>query len=53
MATQRDIVAYLKYTIDEDNVDFEKIHKMITKIINNRGPMEEHIVIYKQHECVM
>ncbi len=33
MATQRDIIAYLKCTIDEDNVEFEKIHKMITKTI--------------------
>ncbi len=53
MATQRDIVAYLKCTINEDNLEFEKIHKMITKTINNRGHVEEHVVIFKQHECVM
>lgn len=53
MVAQRDIVAYLKCTIDEDNVEFEKIHKVITETINNQGALEEHVVIYKQHECVM
>jgi hypothetical protein len=37
MATQRDIVAYLKCIVDEDNVEFEKIHKVITKWVNCKG----------------
>jgi hypothetical protein len=35
VVAQRNIVTYLKCTVDEDNVEFEKIHKVITKIINN------------------
>ncbi len=53
VVAQRNIVTYLKCTVDEDNVEFEKIHKVITKIINNWGALEKHIVIYKWHECVM
>jgi hypothetical protein len=35
MVAQKDMVVYLTCIVDEDNVEFEKIHKVITKIINN------------------
>jgi hypothetical protein len=53
MAAQKNIVEYLKCIVDEDNLEFEKIHKMITKTINNQSVLEDNVIMYKQHECVM
>jgi hypothetical protein len=46
---QRNIVVYLRSTIDEGNLEFERVHKQATDVHNNLGALKEHVV-YRRHD---
>ncbi len=41
MNTQKNIVEFLKFQVDEGNAEYERIHKVVADANNNLGSLEK------------